>query len=353
MDFAQEDDFKEFRDLKVTTMTIVSALSGEIDYLKFYRILQTIYKTYPFIKSLGKDKLPFCEKPGTIISIRGPNGERGVKTGKSPFKNAITMDMATSTKNVSIKLSKKSIHISGANSFTDGEEAVGYIMEKLTRVQNMIDRLNGDDDKKGAFFDWMVEKTKGSNFNVRVVTKKEYGAINIYFENFIPENTINTSLPEEHDFDKEIVDYLASFFPEFDFHREFVEFLAYFFDLDHVIKGVNILGTEMAMVNYNYKLGFQVDRLKLDQFINGNNGFLSRYNNSLATCVTIELPYIPNPNSIIKRKKNKVPHHTILVYKSGSVTFSANDTEKAEETYNLFIDVIRLLRDFIEYKEDE
>ena len=77
-----------------------------------------------------------------------------------------------------------------------------------------------------------------------------------------------------------------------------------------------------AMVNYNYSLGFEVDRTRLNQFIDGQNGFISRYNNALANSVTIELPYDPPKGTAIKRRKNKVPHHTFLVYKSGSVTQS-------------------------------
>ena len=102
------------------------------------------------------------------------------------------------------------------------------------------------------------------------------------------------------------------------------------------------------MVNYNYDLGFDIDRWKLYSHINGLNGFSARYENTTDHCVTIQLPYeIPDHLLDVIVKKNKTQKHSFLVYKSGLVTQSGPCEELSREAYNLFNSTIKTLRPYI------
>lgn len=105
-----------------------------------------------------------------------------------------------------------------------------------------------------------------------------------------------------------------------------------------------------SMVNFNYSLNFKVDRQALCQHINKNNGFLSRFYNAVGSAVTVECVYEPPKNSIVKKKANKIPHHTFLIYRTGSVTQSGPDVLLMEEPYYRFMETIAEIKDQIIYQ---
>jgi hypothetical protein len=144
--------------------------------------------------------------------------------------------------------------------------------------------------------------------------------------------------------------FLLSLTDDFIFHSDMCRKINYIPHIQTIIdEPLELKQVDEAMVNYNYSLGFEVDRALLNQFIDGQNGFISRYNNALATSVTIELPYEPPPGSSIKRRKNKVPHSTFLVYKSGSVTQSGPGGKIMRDAYYLFMNTIVQLQPYIQY----
>jgi hypothetical protein len=115
----------------------------------------------------------------------------------------------------------------------------------------------------------------------------------------------------------------------------------------------HISSVSSSMVNYNYSLDFKVDRQALCTYINKNNGFLSRYNNAISQAVTVEMVYDPPPNSIVKKRKNKIPHHTFLIYKSGAVTQSGPSIDLMEKVYYQFMETISDIKNNIELNVQE
>lgn len=112
---------------------------------------------------------------------------------------------------------------------------------------------------------------------------------------------------------------------------------------------LQVTGIKTVMLNFNYPLGFSIDKYAFNEAFNMKHGFFARYENSANNNVTIELPYEATRTPFIKKKKNKVPKITFLVYKSGSVTLSGPNTDSPimEDTYYKFMNVLAELGDVI------
>jgi hypothetical protein len=157
--------------------------------------------------------------------------------------------------------------------------------------------------------------------------------------------------PIPEDLDPDIVNFLIPMVDDYIYHPDMCLKLDYIPTIKSLISDeLEVSQVDESMRNYNYSLGFKVERSLLNEFIHQQNGFISRYNNALSTCVTIELPYDPPAGSGIKRKKNKIPRHTFLVYRSGSITQSGPGGGRLmRDAYYLFMDTIAQLREWIEY----
>jgi len=66
-------------------------------------------------------------------------GEGETKPKKKYFKNTITIDIATSVKNISVKLSPVTIQMCGASSRADGIEAAQHVIDHLLRAQRFLE----------------------------------------------------------------------------------------------------------------------------------------------------------------------------------------------------------------------
>lgn len=149
--------------------------------------------------------------------------------------------------------------------------------------------------------------------------------------------------------DENIANFLINQAPDFSRHDFFCLHLNWLMTLDEIIqRPLEVDMVKKAMVNYNYDLGFNVDRWELCTRINGYRGFTAQYENTTDHSVTIHLPYdIPDHLVDVISKKNKSTKHTFLVYKSGLVTQSGPCEELCREAYNYFNDIIRRIRPYI------
>ena len=303
-------------------------------------------------RETSKCKLPHCDIPGSILSMRFRQNVRGVIRNKStPFKNAVTIDISTKKKNISLKLSAFSIQMCGASSQEDGEEAATHIINHLHHIQDILNKVALNPTHTLTIIEWVKEHTKGeltekpgwqvqdgSNLTLKVYTPS--------MDYFIT----SPKVPFPPEFDSDLAKFVLSMTEDFLYHSDMCRKLDYIPKFPPLIKdAISVRRIDMAMVNYNYSLGFEIDRDRLNQCIDGQNGFISRYNNALATSVTIELPYEPPADSAIKRRKGKIPHHTFLVYRSGSVTQSGPGGKLMETAYYLFINTIISIIPFIHY----
>lgn len=337
-----------YNQLNVTTMTLIALLTNNINIELAFQLLPiTIIDNF---NGSVKYKLPHCNVPGSILSMRYKNRIRGVSRNRSdPFKNSVTIDMSIAKKNISLKLSPFSVQICGASSKQDGVEAINYLLKHLLDIQSMLDYIQSNYKKFTEAVNWIKNSTCGSSTKRIYCNIKHYKNINfrVYHEFTDFFLVLPRKIPKN--LDKHIVEFLFKVCNDLIYYSDLCKKIEFISNVNKIInKPLEIKSIDEAMVNYNYSLGFEINRSVLDRLIDGKNGFTSRYNNALTTNVTIELPYEPFNNSI-KHKKNKIPHHTFLVYKSGAVTQSGPGGKLMEEAYYLFMKTIHELKPFIEY----
>jgi len=341
-----------FEKLNVTTMTLVIKLKGSINTDFAFQLLPISRIEINQKRETTKCKLPHCKVPGSILSMRYRGNVRGIIRNKSdPFKNAVTIDISTKKKNISLKLASFSIQMCGASSREDGIEAATHIISHLKNLQNIIDKMQQNPEITENIINWIKESTKGPEVDKPLWKNVEF--VNVFMNIFSPkkENLIirPENLPDH--LDKEIAYFLLSMADDFIYHSDLCSKLDYIYKIKNIIEEpLEINEVNEAMVNYNFSLGFEVDRIKLNQFIDGQQGFISRFNNALSSSVTIELPYTPSGETFLKKRKNKVPHTTFLIYRSGSCTLSSVNNIILKPAYYSFMNIISKLKPYIEYK---
>lgn len=348
---------KRFEELPITTMTMVMSLSNEVDTQAAFHLLPITKISLSESVSASKCKLPHCEIPGSILSMRYRHHTRGIIRSKSkPFKNSVTMDISTIKKNINLKLSTFSIQMCGASSKSDGLEAAGYVISLLKNVQKMLNKINSDPESATKLLEWVKLKTKGEVVEKSYSLTKQYNNVKLQISRTATYN--NIILPEENtfpeDLDHELINFFLSMSSDFMYHQDYCKKLCYIMQLKNVIEEpLEITNVNEVMVNYNFSLGFEVDRALLNQYIDGQQGFISRYNNALVNCVTVELPYEPPSDRTIKSRSGKRHHHSFLIYKSGSCTFSGPGPLLMKEAYDKFLNIISELKPYISFNDND
>jgi hypothetical protein len=342
-----------FEKLNVTTMTLVIKLEGSVFTDVAFQLLPIYRVEINQTRESSKCKLPHSKIPGSILSMRYRGNIRGIIRNKSdPFKNAVTIDISTTKKNISLKLSSFSIQMCGASSIADGLEAATHTINHLMTVQKILNKMQENAEMTQNIIKWIKKYTKGEKISKPVWTTIK--CINVDLNVYTPKEEnciIRPQFNTPGSFDPEIYDFLLSMADDFIYHNDFCSKLDYIAGLKKIIEEpLRILQTDEAMVNYNFSLGFQVDRVKLNEYIDGQEGFVSRFNNALSSSVTIELPYHPPEGTFLKRRKNKIPHTTFLIYRSGSCTLSSANNTILEPAYYTFMNLISQLKPYIEYK---
>ena len=127
----------------------------------------------------------------------------------------------------------------------------------------------------------------------------------------------------------------------------------------------------VVMKNINFKIGFQIHREKLDEYIRLNTDYYSLFLSDLHTCVNIKMKSNHHTDEKLdlvvmssreevtiqkidfslysmyydyNKKLNKDKYHTFLVFYSGSVILSSSGPD-TEEVYNKFMDIIQANRE--------
>ena len=408
-------NYTPFNELKVTTITMTMSLCNSVDKNAAFHFLPITRMDIDKKKETAKCELPYCDVPGSILSIRWRHGVRGIiRNHLKPFKNAVTLDIATKKKNISLKLSQSSIQMCGASSKEDGVEAATHVLEHLNQLQKMFNYIHAHTEQALQCIEWIKYITRGeptikvwtdiltySQFafsvvhempdfiiknprnhtypllksnvlsiknvednenkpikseDVKPIKSEEVKPIesenlkpsNLKASNFVFSEVIEGGIPAH--LDRKIIDFMLPFCDDFKYASDIAKKLEFIMRVKLITLGsLTIRNVSEAMVNYNFNLGYQIDRSKLNELIDGRNGFISRFNNAVSNCVTIERPYAPIEGR--KVKKNKVPHHTFLVYRSSSVTYSGPKMSLMEDVYILFRETMNELREQIELKE--
>lgn len=343
-----------FENHNITTMTMVITLNSAVNTEAAFLLLPITRVNIVQTRESSKCKLPHCAIPGSILSMRYRENIRGIiRNNSKPFKNSVTIDISTIRKNINLKLSSTTIQMCGASSREDGVEAATHIINHLKYTQQIADMMQSNVDHTNEIVEWIKEITYGELVDRPIYEERKIGAITMRIYKPTKERAIarpQIEIPAH--FDTNITRFLLALVDDFIYHADMCHKL----DLATSIKDViddelEVKQVDEAMVNYNYPLGYEVDRIRLAELINSRSGFTSHFDNALDTSVTIELPYDPPVGMAIKRRKNKIPHSTFLVYKSGSVTQSGPGGQIMKDAYYTFMRNINELRQYIEYKQ--
>lgn len=347
IDTTSEDFF-----IPVTTMTIIIKLNDCcINKGMVYYLLPWTMSEVPQNRGRAKCKLPHISEPGSIICLIHNNSVRGIikKDKPASFKNSVGIDISIREKNLTLKISPNTIHITGAKSCDQAREGVKYLIDHLYDAQNILEEIREDKEHAMECFEFIKKNIIGSE---KLITHSfENYEIEIINEN---EHEINNN----KDFLNSIPDYLnkniVNFF--YSFAKDFITFEKYEDKINFVIekmsdnniishKNIEINSLEKAMVNFNFNLGFAIKRDKLVENITNFPGFYARYDNVKSHHVTVELYYGGDEPACLDGNFDRKYRHTFLVYMSGAVTHSGKKNMKRAS--KVFIERMNEIKDSI------
>lgn len=347
-----EVEFTPFEQLRITTITMIMGLSNGVNTEAAFHLLPITQVAIHQTRESSKCKLPHCAIPGSILSMRYRDNVRGVIRSKaSPFKNAVTIDISTTRKNISLKLSSFSIQMCGASSREDGIEAATHVLNHLKFIQQTLNQIHQNPDQAQRTLEWVIENTRGSLTEKPGWEDQVYGTFTLRVSRATTDYTLVTptvAVPLE--LNEDLARFYVGLSNDFLYHSDYCRKIQYIPSIQSIIdEPLEIDRIDEAMKNFNFNLGHEVDRFTLNQLMDGRNGMLSRWQQTLSAHTTVELPYEPQPSIVAKRRKGRVSKISFLIYKSGSVTMSGPGGEIMEQGYNLFMRTINEIREQIRY----
>ena len=383
-----------FEHLKVTTMTMILALEGTVNLDLAFAMLELTKIDLPiYRRQTKKYKLPHCKIPGAILSLRYKDYTRGIIRSNSSnhFKHSITIDVSTRDKNISVKLSSTGIQMCGPTSTEQGCEAATYVLSQLNFIENCMDLIVSNPEKAVTTLQYVSALCQGLEVErVADTTEKHNSIVMDKLVIVDPIQISDSGIDVEH-LDPQLTKFFLGQRFAYKFYSDYHEHLLWILSLcgvivdpsnnnefhllsqkeepiessnsaslidsenkdkearQHIIvKPLGIKKVNVAMVNYNYDIGFDISRIDLARCINKKNGFFARYDNSIDHCVTVVLPYSEETeNEVSIRRKNKRRCHTFLVYKSGLVTQSSGGGPSTRDAYYLFNNTVKELKSII------
>lgn len=323
--------YPSLEDLPATTMTYVVNLEGNID-------LESVYECFPLIpiniptnkKKTKNKKIPHLpENKGKMYTIKYGDNTRGnivsiPETGKY-LKNSVLLKLGLHDKNVAVGISKSSFHITGVKNYSNVQETVEYLMQYLRDTQELLEYISLNPEKVTEIDNWILKNLRGEN---DVMNRVEQ----------IPDTL-----------DAKIIGFLKLSWWEFTNFDDYYSLFQWIIKCKEIITpDLKVIGDKLIMANYNYDLGFLINRDELAQRIRNETEFTVIYDNSETYYIKIELPYIRDESFDLIRKKPKIPKHTLLIYKSGKVTQSGPGFDLMKICYDKFRTEICRLRPYIE-----
>lgn len=330
-----------FNNFKITTTVMIVVFNREINYEAAYHLLPITKMILSEKRKSKKCILPHCSIPGSIISLKSGDQVRGiVKSFKKGFKHSISIDVSIKTKNINVQMSAEKLKISGSTDEKGelGLEAVSYLITHLNIIQEFIIKMRENPEITTKTINWILENTRGSPVIREVVEVSGRLIINRKVDDFLVEYPL-CQLPEE--LDVNIARFLMSLITDYYYYNDMYNKIETILSVPDVVYNFNEVPLNVdcwgfSMINYNYNLKYEINLESLDNLIDGQYGFYSHYQNSLANCVTIEMGYDADSYPFIKQRNNKVPRITFLCYKTGSITHSGPGGSLMKESYDLF-----------------
>lgn len=276
--------------LKVTTSTLVVRLNGEIDIYALAKWLPI--SRVDGLQMIGKNKAkvtPDGIHENIPIFIKSPQFRRGTILNKTrAFKHSVSLWILLKESFPCLKVSGDTIHLTGIKNRQSAINAINYIIGKMNTLKTLRSLLQNDTP-----VDFLDENT-----DVKVC--------------------LDTYKKEESQY-VEMLDDLK-------------KYNGLIIREDTTIK--TILN---SMINYNYKVGFELNLTNVYEVFGQIPGFISFYPIT-AYAVKIFLPYTQPTDQVIAKKKR--PTHTFIVYQNGSITQSGPGDELSDIARNIFINAL-------------
>nr|QBK92028.1 MAG: transcription factor TFIID [Pithovirus LCPAC304] len=357
-------EIKPFKGLNVTTMTLIARFGGKIYLDPIFCLLPITWIEMPVKKRQTKKvKIPHCKILGSLLSLRFRGFTRGIfrTASKKHFRNSITMDISTSLKNISLKLSERSIQMCGPTSVEMGQEAITHLFRHIHTLQHFLDYMNDHMEQARFTVEKLTQWTLGQE-TIRVSRDvRQYDNVLLAitedhddFEVIVPKEKELDQASKKYpaQFDKKIAQFLLQFCPEFAYHSQLIDNFQHILETQRVIdETLHCNHIYKAMVNYNYHLDFRVNRDHLKHVFDEAQEWTARYDPRLDHTVTLQIPYIVPPELQFMRKKGKKHCHTFMVQKSGVITQSGPDEEMMKDAYYQFMKIIGENKAYLEKSE--
>lgn len=400
------DDFEQ---LKITTVTVLLKLSGIVYNLPCVNISLPISEIPQCDKKKTYSKL--VEIPHSVDRAAGIVGcvfqeeSIGIKRSrKKVFKNCVAMDMQSNLKNINIKLSKEKIHLVGASSWDDGIRSGMNLVKHLNYIQSILTMVNSGEISQIQvastllFFKKLIKGEKIKVHKILESRKVKQCGLEIlvtdsyYVHELIKHNLVLDELPQN--VSQDLLQYLILKLGGIDYYETYLEYIDRILATKEIIsENLTIVKSKLIMVNFNFKLNFIVNRVKLSHHMR-RLGFFSQFDPTSSYSAAIYIPYykdkvletleclqedsyedfmnelkdntdeenmmdsyddeeeVSTKNTKTK-KKNKVKKITFLVYKEGSVTMSGPGGDIMKEAYNRFISAVNSIRVWVQVKSSE
>ena len=312
-----EPPVRDFDSFTPITMSIIGSYNVETINLRAVFIFlpvtsRTIGDGFKIQKKQGKICLPpELNTPGEILSMRFEKQVRGIVRSEESkgFPHSIIIDIGTSDRIVSVKLSK-SLKLTGPRSMEIGREAVQSILDKIIVAQDNLNYI-----RENIELAWRTREAiiSGSSYE----DERMYRIMKEAGKDY-PQETVG----------------------------DFLEFMIRF-DKNLYTGTLEIEQLESEMVNIQYNLGFSVNRVALSKIFSVHP-FISNYNTvKQATPVNVCYQYT---KCDLKGKKS-IAQHTIRVTKNGHVRHSGPNLEAMRPVYYAFMQ--RVLLNWREMKSFE
>lgn len=304
----------DFDHLEPVTMTVIISYDvSELNLPAIFALLPVTNVTLPptvnFQRKQGKIRLPReLNKPGEILSMRYDYKVRGIirsENAKS-FSHSIIIDIGTSKRIISVKLSRSTLELTGPTSYKLAKEAAQYVLDhvKLCQENLMCVRKNLEVARK--LRDQLVENAFSNN-QIKATTDEEKQIL-AFFQQQIRGYSSNN---------------IASF-------------LDFILSLNRdLYNGTLKLGQlDCEMTNVPFDLGYSVNLISLTRIMN-SPPFECIYSNAKnSSSAAVLYWYTKYERSTGQPKRAK---HTIRVNKSGYVRHSGPNLDAMKPVYYAFM----------------
>ena len=304
----------DFNKLRPVTMTIILPYNvGELNLPGLFTFLPVTDQCLPphlnFQKKQGKIRLPpELNRPGEILSMRYNKQVRGIVRSEkaTSFSHSIIIDLGTSERIISIKLSR-TLELTGPTSFEIANEATIAILDHVKRCQDNLNFLRSNYDLAIQTKHKFLHVISGGEIDLSKASETETRIWEIYRQ-----QTKGYAIDKVNDF----LDFMLNF------NR-------------NLYTGTLEIGEmESEMVNIHFNLGFSINQVAFARVMN-NRPFECKFTNAKsASAVNVFYHFAKTDRNT---GQPKAAQHTIRVNKSGHARHSGPNLQAMKPVYYAFI----------------